>query len=61
MPRKNPPNLVPTVPADPNSDPGSSYSSLSGSSDSSDDEYSKKDDVQKIIKINVRVKIFLSL
>ena len=37
----NPPNLVPTIPADPDSYISSSYSSLSYSSDSSDYEYSK--------------------
>ena len=41
-PRKNPPNPVPYVPIDPNSDPSLSDSSLLDSSDSSDDEYYKQ-------------------
>ena len=40
-PHDNPPNPVPYVPADPDSDPGLSYSSMSNSYDSSDDEYYK--------------------
>ena len=41
-PRKNPPNPVTNVPADPDSYPGSSYSSWSNSFDSSEDDYSKQ-------------------
>ena len=38
----NPPNLVPNVPSDPDSDSDLLYSSSSNSSDSSDDEYYKQ-------------------
>ena len=41
-PCNNPPNPVPNVPADPDSDPSSSYYYFLDSSDSSDDEYSKQ-------------------
>ena len=41
-PRKNPTNMVPSVPADPDSDPSFSDSSLSESSDSSDEDYYKQ-------------------
>ena len=41
-PHNNPPNPVPNVPADLDSDPSLSYSSSSYSSDSSDDEYYKQ-------------------
>ena len=40
--RNNPPNLVLYVPAEPDSEPSFSYSSLSESSDSSEDEYYKR-------------------
>ena len=39
--RNNPPNMLPKVPADPDSYPSSSYSSLKDSSDSSDNNYSR--------------------
>ena len=41
-PRYYPPNPVTNVPYDPDSDPSFSDSSLSDSSDSSDDEYYKQ-------------------
>ena len=41
-PHNNPPNPVPNVPADTDSDPNFSYSYFLGSSDSSDDEYYKR-------------------
>ena len=41
-PRDNPPNTVPNVPADPDSYPGLSDSSLLDSYDSSDDKYYKQ-------------------
>ena len=59
--RNNPPNPVPNVPYDLDSDPSLSYSSLSHSSDSFDDENSNKYDVQKGIKINVGLKRGLNL
>ena len=60
-PCKNPPYPVSNVPADLDSDPSLSYSSLSHSSDSFDDENSNKYDVQKGIKINVGLKRGLNL
>ena len=39
--REDTSNPLPNVPADPDSDPGLSYSSMSNSYDSSDDEYYK--------------------
>ena len=42
MARKDPPNLLPSVPADPDSDPGLSDSSLLDSSKSSYYEHSKQ-------------------
>ena len=41
-PRDNPPNPWPNLPADPDSDPNLSDSSLSESYDSSDDKYYKQ-------------------
>ena len=41
MPRNSSPNAVSSLPADPDSDQSFSYSYLSDSSDSSDDNYSK--------------------
>ena len=40
-PQNKPPNKVPYVPADPDSEPSLSYSSSSESSDSSDNKYYK--------------------
>ena len=45
--------MVPNVPSDPDSDPCLSYSSLSDSSDLSDDDRSKQRQ-RKIIKENIR-------
>ena len=42
LPRNNPPNMVPNITVEPDSDPISSYSSLSDSYDSSDNEYYKR-------------------
>ena len=47
-----PPNTVPFVLADPDTEPSSSDSSSSDPSNSSDGDYYKKDDVQKSTKIN---------
>ena len=55
-PRINPPNQVPHVPSDPNSDPSLSGSSFSDSFDSSDNDYSKQIRSTKRVKINSRVK-----
>ena len=47
-PHNNPPNMLTNIPADPDSDPGLSDSSLSDSSDSFDDEYYKRIRCEKI-------------
>ena len=54
-PRNNPPNPVPNVPADPDSDPISSYSTSLDSSKSSDSRYHKQ---LGGTKRNIRVNVF---
>ena len=56
MPRNNPLNLEPNVPADTDSDLSFSYSSLLDSSESSDDEYYKRRRRTKKNRINSGVK-----
>ena len=55
-PCNNPPNRVPNLPYDPDSDPSLSDSSSSQSSDSSDDEYYKQRGRAKKDKIKAGVK-----
>ena len=56
MPRNNPPNTLPNVLDDLDSDPTSSDSSYLNSSDSSDNDYFKPGQRKKTIKRNSRVK-----